>query len=314
MKLGDNMDIQYKHLREERNLSQEDIAKVLDVNIWTYRQWELLINDMPIDKCNSLANYYHVSIDYLLGLTDIKQYSHSVTTISPNITGSRITELRKKQKISQVKLAQKLGFTKSSYAYYETGRYIPTTFKLLTIASYYHCSMDYLLGRINNTMIKESEPTVKKEEIPKVRFKELRKKNKLTQKNIGDILEVKSATYHQWETLNNDIPLDICNRLANYYHVSLDYLLGLSNTLQYENYNPCINYDIMRKRLKELRLEYNLNQTTLSKKIGIIQTTYSNYEIGKYLPTTFKLVDIISYYNASMDYILGRINKNNSHN
>ena len=62
-----------------------------------------------------------------------------------------------------------------------------------------------------------------------IRYKELRLACDLHQQDIADILNVKRSTYSKWENLTNDMDLETANQLANYYHVSLDYLLGISN-------------------------------------------------------------------------------------
>ena len=50
-----------------------DIAKVLKTSQVQYSKYERGIRVMPIDKIAMLAKFYDVSIDYLLGLTDIRK-------------------------------------------------------------------------------------------------------------------------------------------------------------------------------------------------------------------------------------------------
>ena len=59
-----------------------------------------------------------------------------------------------------------------------------------------------------------------------MRLKELRLKNNLTQKEIADYLNIKQNTYSQYENGKRQVPTEIYMRLADYYDVSLDYLLG----------------------------------------------------------------------------------------
>lgn len=136
---------------------------------------------------------------------------------------------------------------------------------------------------------------------------ELRLDKGLKQKDIAEILKVKTYRYSQWERGINDMPIDICNDLANFYGVSLDYLLGMSD---YNNKvdNKNINLDLMRKRMFDLRKEHNLTQDQLGLEIGFPQRTYANYENGNSIPTAFKLYDIAFYYKESLDYLVGRLN------
>lgn len=62
-----------KEIRQDRDLQQVDIAKVLKTSQVQYSRYERGIRVMPIDKITMLAKFYDVSIDYLLGLTDIRK-------------------------------------------------------------------------------------------------------------------------------------------------------------------------------------------------------------------------------------------------
>lgn len=134
----------------------------------------------------------------------------------------------------------------------------------------------------------------------------LRHNNGLLQKDIAKILNVKENTYSKWEKCSNDIPLEKINILANYYDVNLDYLL--SNKIEHSE-KLKIDYKKICERLLELRKEKHLTQAKLSDKIGFFQTTYSSFETGVRRPTTHKLLYIVNFYNASMDYVVGRTDR-----
>ena len=68
-----------KEIREDRDLYQSDIAKVLNITQSQYSQYENGIRLIPIDKLAILAKYYNTSVDYLIGLTDErKPYPNSI--------------------------------------------------------------------------------------------------------------------------------------------------------------------------------------------------------------------------------------------
>ena len=54
-------------LREDFNLKQKDIAKILNITQQTYSLWENGSKIIPLKHLNSLCNYYNVSMDYMLG-------------------------------------------------------------------------------------------------------------------------------------------------------------------------------------------------------------------------------------------------------
>lgn len=65
----------------------------------------------------------------------------------------------------------------------------------------------------------------------------------------------------------------------------------------------------MYKRLRDLREDYDMNQTELAKLLGMSQTGYSKYETGENdLPTSI-LIKLSEIYNTSIDYILEQTDK-----
>ncbi|MBQ8370109.1 MAG: helix-turn-helix transcriptional regulator [Clostridia bacterium] len=65
--------IYYRRLKEQRedhDLSQQDIALLLNTTRQQVTKWENGIQKMGVDKYIKLAQYYNVSVDYLLGLID----------------------------------------------------------------------------------------------------------------------------------------------------------------------------------------------------------------------------------------------------
>lgn len=57
-------------LREDRDLSQNYIADILNVGQKTYSDYELGKTGIPLDSVISLAKFYNVSMDYICGLTN----------------------------------------------------------------------------------------------------------------------------------------------------------------------------------------------------------------------------------------------------
>ena len=59
-----------KDVREDKDLTQTDVAKLLRTTRQQVGKWENGVQMMGIDKYIILAQYYNVSLDYLAGLTD----------------------------------------------------------------------------------------------------------------------------------------------------------------------------------------------------------------------------------------------------
>ena len=62
-----------RNLRIDHGLTQKQIAEILNVKQNTYSQYEIGVLNYPIDVLIKLADYYGVSVDYLLGRTDKRE-------------------------------------------------------------------------------------------------------------------------------------------------------------------------------------------------------------------------------------------------
>lgn len=62
-----------KELREDRDLTQTQIAKILGTSQQIYSRYELGIRELPIKHLINLCKYYNVSADYILCLNKLKK-------------------------------------------------------------------------------------------------------------------------------------------------------------------------------------------------------------------------------------------------
>lgn len=62
-----------KDLREDLNLNQTQIAKVINTTQKQYSRWETGEFQIPFNKVIELAEFYGVSIDYIAGRTNCKK-------------------------------------------------------------------------------------------------------------------------------------------------------------------------------------------------------------------------------------------------
>ena len=61
-----------RDLREDRDLLQKDMAALLQCTQVYYSHYEMGKRDIPTDVLIRLAKFHETSVDYLLGLTDVK--------------------------------------------------------------------------------------------------------------------------------------------------------------------------------------------------------------------------------------------------
>lgn len=62
-----------RSLRIDSGYTQKQIAAYLGVSQNTYSQYEIGVLNYPVDALIKLADFYDVSVDYLLGRTDVKE-------------------------------------------------------------------------------------------------------------------------------------------------------------------------------------------------------------------------------------------------
>lgn len=63
------------------------------------------------------------------------------------------------------------------------------------------------------------------------------------------------------------------------------------------------------KRIRDLREDLDLTQSQIAKALGVKQTYYSRYELGKVEIPLRHIITLCKLYNVSADYILGFTNE-----
>ena len=59
-----------KDMREDHDLSQEEVAQILGIKQTVYSRYERGFQTIPLTHLLTLADHYHVSLDYLTGRTE----------------------------------------------------------------------------------------------------------------------------------------------------------------------------------------------------------------------------------------------------
>lgn len=113
-------------------------------------------------------------------------------------------------------------------------------------------------------------------------------------------------------------------KLSTFFGVSSDFLLGKEDDLGIKTYSKSctanykgypalyplsekgVNMDNFVKKLKDLRLEKNLNQKELAQKIGYTNSTICDWEKGRSEPSLEALNKLADFFDVSVDYLMGR--------
>lgn len=136
-------------LREYKDLSQIKLADYLGITQQTYSLWEKGTKIIPLKHLNNLSNFYEISMDYIVGITDEKNNSGIIklTELNKNEIGSRIKKIREDNNLTLRDLAKELNTTSSTISAYETGKTLILTAFAYQICIKYNVSLDWLCGK-----------------------------------------------------------------------------------------------------------------------------------------------------------------------
>ena len=109
-----------KDIREDKDITQEQMAKILDVNRSTYSMWEIGLSFMSVAQLCEFASYFDYSIDYVLGLSNNRK-NNVTKKFSYKDLGINIKNLRIKNNYSQTYLANMMKVTQACIVRWEKG-------------------------------------------------------------------------------------------------------------------------------------------------------------------------------------------------
>ncbi len=127
-------------LREDKDLKQKQIAKLLNIDRSQYSKLELEVYKLTSDKLIILSNYYNTSVDYILGITnEIKPYLRDFSEL-------KLLKLRKLSNLKSYDVSKILNVSQPQYSALENNRSQLTHDKLIILSNFYGTSIDYILG------------------------------------------------------------------------------------------------------------------------------------------------------------------------
>ena len=135
-----------KDIRIENDLTQVQMASILNTTQTSYNRWENNVELISLKKLTRVCNYFNTSMDYLVGITrnNIGNGKHD---LDYKVVGNNIKIFRKEKNLSQKDLAILLNTSQSTISAYEAGKTIILTAFALEIVKKYNISLDWLCGR-----------------------------------------------------------------------------------------------------------------------------------------------------------------------
>ena len=272
---------------------------------------------LRVEAIAKIADYLDVSVDYLLGKTDIPQVinfpDRGVFMYNSSDIASRINYLLKVQNKFQKIMLENCGLNKNAISTMTARKSIPKADNLAKIADYLNCSVDYLLGRTNtpqvinfsdggdaflyiSSNIAEKIKTMAK--IKKIQIKDMLKDCELGKNSLSSMQS------------GGSIPKsDTLAKIADYLDVSVDYLLGKTDIPQVINFPDrgafMYNSQETVNRIKFQAKKQNISINQLLSNCGLGKSTITKMSNGTDI-LTHNFLKIANYLDCSVDYLLGR--------
>ncbi len=139
-----------KDIREDNDISQVQMAEILGVNRSTYYLWELGINIIPLKSLCNFADYFNYSIDYVLGLTNIRKKPNLIKGLDLIKLGENIKKIRLQNELSQENIASMIGVTQACITRYEKGLICISTSNLYKLSKEFKISLSELCGKVKS--------------------------------------------------------------------------------------------------------------------------------------------------------------------
>lgn len=104
-----------RELREDRDYKQTDIAEILGIKQQYYSKYETGEYELPVRHLLTLAKFYDVSMDYLVGLTDYQGHVDALNTVLSGSTtaGELISDILKLDKNGRISVIEYVAFLKN---------------------------------------------------------------------------------------------------------------------------------------------------------------------------------------------------------
>lgn len=141
-------------------------------------------------------------------------------------------------------------------------------------------------------------------------FNELFDAEKISKNGLARKADVQCKSILNWLNGKSYPRYDSLVKLANYFEVTTDYLLGLEKESLTETFceNPINDIpNIFRTRLKGLLTEKDMTEYRLAKLLKIGQSAITKWLHEASMPETTILIGIASVFDCTVDFLLGRI-------
>lgn len=266
--------------RKKLGLSQEELAEKLNISQKSISKYELGDRKPQYKVLVRMAEYFGVTVDYLLRSTDTQDFGICDC-------GNTIKELRTEAGVTQEELGMLLNVQNAAVSKYESGKVPLTGETLLKLSKIFNVSTDYLLGaEEGNTMIGG-------------KIAELRKEQGLNQKELAKKIGVSRSALSLYEIDRREPDLETVKKIASLFGVTTDYLLGAEGDAMGTEENTNEVAKRIGRNLKVLR--ESTTQRELAPLLGVTPSAVCMWESGRREPDIETLVHIAKLFEVTLD-------------
>ena len=153
------MEYRFKEIRGLFDLKQREIAEKTNISRGAYANIEAKTANAKLKYLLTYCNTFNLNMDYVCNLTNNNSSFNKLDNIDKKLMAERLTILEKENKKQAKDIAKELGILKSTYSGYKNSKQpnLMQTLMLKKLASKYHYSMDWLIGRSNKKYIEKNK-------------------------------------------------------------------------------------------------------------------------------------------------------------
>ena len=152
------MDFRFNEIRENNDLKQYAVAKLINETATNYQKIETEVANIKLKKLNLYCNVFKCSMDYAANLTNKITYSNitPIDNIDKLVMSERLSIIEKEQNMKPYQMAQFLGIVKTTYYEYKNinSKNLIQTLMVKKISATWGYSMDWIVGRSQQKFIK----------------------------------------------------------------------------------------------------------------------------------------------------------------
>lgn len=133
------------------------------------------------------------------------------------------------------------------------------------------------------------------------RLRELREAAGISQKSLAEALYVSSRRISSYESSDQEPDIDTLCKMAAFFGVSVDYLIGNTDDQKADSSRPPLNICKFGERIRARRLELGVKQAALAKSVDITPSYLNLLESGNNLPSLEVALKILNALQMSAD-------------